>query len=198
MPFEGSVMNLRLSFVVVAALATLSACGGQSPAASAARAVTPGPGVTAAPPGATEAPPPTAAPPGGGSGSSVIHVVVASGPQAGTYDGSGIKYDCNTSAGGSGASYLNPTGTEGVTTLLFTSGEGGANPAKFYFQLLFGAVSLSQPVLEIQTLDPADASGSGTASLQDNTSTIKWTIDGTTADGVDVSATVECGPVDRN
>jgi len=191
-------MNFRLSFVVVAALATLSACGGQSPAASAAPGDTPVPGVTATPPGGpTEAPPPTAAPPGGGSGST-IHVVVASGPQAGTYDASGIKYDCNTSGGGSGATYLNMAGTDGVTSLVFTSGEGGPNPAKFYFQLLFGAVSASQPTLQISTLDPTHPDGSGTASLQDNTSTIKWTIDGTTADGVDVSATVECGPVDRN
>jgi len=198
MPVEGSVMKLRTSFLIVAVFAVASACGGQAPA------VTTGPGITQAP-GATPAPQqtqqpagPTAAPPVGGSGST-IHVVVASGPQAGTYDQSGTKVDCNTSAGGSGATYLDMTRTDGVGSLTFSSGEGGATPAKFYFQVLFGSpTAFDAPELKISTLDPTHADGTGTASLQDNTSTIKWTIDGTTADGVDVTATVECGPVDRN
>jgi hypothetical protein len=89
--------------------------------------------------------------------------------------------------------------TDGVGSLTFTSGEGGPNPAAFYFQVIFGSpAALNSPVLAISTLVPTSPDGSGTASLQDNSSTIKWTIDGTTADGVDVTATVECGPVDRN
>jgi hypothetical protein len=128
-----------------------------------------------------------------------MHLVVASGPQAGTYDQSGPKVDCNISASGSGATYQDLTRTDGVSNLVFTSGEGGANPAKFYFQVLFASESvLNAPALQISTLDPTNADGSGTATLQDNSSTIKWTIDGTTADGVNVTATVECGPVDRN
>lgn len=123
--------------------------------------------------------------------------MVANGPNAGTYDGTGTKYDCSTDAQGSGATFVNAAGTEGVTSLTFTSGEGGASPTKFYFQVLFGALSATTPFLEIQTLDPASARGSGTATLQDNDSTIKWTVNGTSADGFGVQATVECGPVDR-
>jgi hypothetical protein len=192
-------MKLRTSFLIVAVLAVLSACGGQ--ATPTIGAATPGGTTltpTAPPHGETVAPPPTAAPPAGGSGST-IHVVVASGPQAGTYDQTGAKVDCNTSASGSGATYLDMARTDGVGSLTFTSGEGGANPATFYFQVLFGSpAEFNAPALEISTLVPTSPDGSGTATLQDNGSTIKWTIDGTTADGVDVTATVECGPVDRS
>jgi len=167
----------------------LAACGGPTPAASQPGSATQLP---AGPTNATPTSPPVAA----GAGTS-IHVVVASGPQAGTYDGTGVKLDCNTAVDGSGATYADTTKTEGVTALTFTSGEGGANPTKFYFQVLFGVISLQQPFLEISTLDPAAPRGSGTATLQDNGATINWTINGTSADGFGVQATVECGPVDR-
>ena len=179
-------MKLRSFPIMFAALILAAACGGGSPAATAA------PGVpTNAPPQATSAPP------AGGTGS-VIHLVVASGPQAGTYDATGVKYDCNTSATGSGATYLDMTVTQGVSSMVYSSGEGGANPTKFYFQVLFGAMSASQPTLEINTLVAGSTSGTGTASLQDNGSTIMWTINGTTEDNVGVSATIQCGPVDRS
>lgn len=168
----------------------LAACGGPTPAAT----QQPG-GGTQPPAGATNAIP--TSPPVAGAAGSTIHVVVASGPLADTYDATGVKLDCNTAAGGSGATYADITKTDGVTALTFTSGEGGANPAKFYFQLLFGAIAAQQAFLEISTLDPAFARGSGTATLQDNGSTIKWSINGTSADGIGVQATVECGPVDR-
>jgi hypothetical protein len=128
----------------------------------------------------------------------MVHVVVASGPLAGTYDRTGIKYDCNTSATGSGATFLDMAGTEGLTSVTFTSGEGGTSVTKFFFNAIFGAVATSREGLEISTLTPDSARGSGTATLQDSGSTIKWTIDGTTEDGVGVQATVECGPVDRS
>ncbi len=191
-------MKLRTSFLIVAVLAVVSACGGGAPAATTGPRVTQAAGATPAPPQTQQPAGPTAAPPVGGTGST-MHLVVASGPQAGTYDQSGPKVDCNTSATGSGATYQDLTRTDGVTTLVFSSGEGGANPAKFYFQVLFASESvLNAPALEISTLVPSSARGSGTASLQDNSSTIKWSIDGTSADGIDVTATVECGPVDRN
>ena len=81
--------------------------------------------------------------------------------------------------------------------MTFISGEGGATPAKIYFQAYFGEVSASQPILEISTLDPATAKGKATAQLEDKGATIKWTLDGSTADGVTIKATIECGPVDR-
>jgi hypothetical protein len=34
--------------------------------------------------------------------------------------------------------------------------------------------------------------------MEDKGATIKWTVDGTTADGVAIKASIECGPVDRS
>lgn len=184
--------TIPVTFVV---LAVVAACGGQSPSATA----TPGQGTTPTqPPAAATNAPPTSPPVVGGEGTSVVHVVIASGPDAGTYDETGIKSDCNTSSTGSGATFVDLSAPEGVTSLIFSSAVGGASlTAGFYFQVLLGAISASQTVLEIQTLDPAVARGSGTATLQDNGATIKWTISGMTEDGIGVEATVECGPVDR-
>jgi hypothetical protein len=184
--------------LVIAISALLAACSG-GPAAP----VTQAPGQTASPGQPTASPgQPTASPgqptsPPIVGGGSVIHVVVASGPLAGTYDRTGIKYDCNTSATGSGATFLDMATTEGVSSLTFSSGVGGASVTSFYFNVIFGAPATSTDVLEIQTLVADSAQGSGTATLQDNGSTIKWTIDGTTEDGIGIQATVECGPVDR-
>ena len=141
----------------------------------------------------TPTPPPAAA----GGNTSIAHVEVGSGPQAGTYDATGPKIDCNTAKDGSGATYQDLTKTDGLSGLTFISGEGGATPAKIYFQAYFGEVSASQPILEISTLDPATAKGKATAQLEDKGATIKWTLDGSTADGVTIKATIECGPVDR-
>jgi hypothetical protein len=127
----------------------------------------------------------------------VVHVVVASGPQAGTYDSTGEKADCNTSAGGSGATFIDLNKAEGVSGLTFSSAQGGTSPTMFYFNVLFGAVSATQPVLEVSTLDPSTPNGTGSASLEDKGATIKWSINATTKDGIGVTATIECGPVDR-
>ena len=176
---------------------TVSACGGQAatggPASTQATPASAQP--TSAPPQATVAPPSANA---GGTGSSVAHVVVGGGPQAGTYDGTSPKVDCNLGATGSGATYQDLAKTNGMSGLTFIAGEGGASPTKLYIQLLFGPVTLQQPTLEIMTLDPASAKGSAKAQLEDTGGTINWTFDGRTADGVSVTGTVECGPVDRN
>jgi hypothetical protein len=135
----------------------------------------------------------------GGAGTAIAHAEVASGPLAGTYDETSPKFDCNTSGDGSGATYLNLAKTEGLSGLTFVSGEGGGSPAAFYFQAIFAdpAAGFNPPVLEIQTLTGIDPRGSGTARLEDKGGTIKWSMDGTTADGIGIKATIECGPVDR-
>jgi len=147
---------------------------------------------------------PTDAPPAaepGGEGTAIAHVEVASGPLAGTYDHTGVKVDCNMSGSGSGATNLNLEETDGFTGLTFISGETGANPGKFYFQVIFADPDLGileQPALEINLLDAATATGSGTAQLEDKGGTIKWSVDGETADGIGLKGTIECGPVDSN
>lgn len=132
-----------------------------------------------------------------GANGAVVHVVVGSGPQAGTYDSSGAKADCNISPNGSGATYVDLNKPDGVDSVVFTAGQGGPAPTSFYFQVLFAPFSLNQPTLEIDTLDPTSPKGSASVSVEDKGATIKWTIDGMTKDGVPVTATIECGPVDR-
>ena len=192
-------------FVLASAfvIALLAACGGGSPATSTAPK-TAAPGQTQA--GATTAPatqaavvtsaPVVSAPAVGGNGS-VIHAVVGSGPQAGTYDATGPKVDCNVSPTGSGATYNNMAATQGIGSFVFTAGESGPSPTSFYFQLLFAPMGINPPEIAIDTLDPTEPNGSATAALEDNGATIKWTIDGKTKAGVPVTATIECGPVDR-
>ena len=174
-------MKTSASLAILAII--LAACGG--PAAT-------------AQPGQPTAPPvlPTAPPVIGGAGTSVVHLVVAGGPLAGTYDKTGVKSDCNISPSGSGATWGDAAATEGLTSLIFSSVGSGANSSTFYFQALFGTFPDTQAI-EIQTLDPASARGSGTGTLADSGATIKWTINGTSSDGIGVQATVECGPVDR-
>jgi hypothetical protein len=208
----GDTVIVRSLVLSATALALVAACGG-SPAASVAGPTT-APGQTAAPTqpptGPTIAPTtaastPTApttqetgTPPPVGGGGTTVHVVVGSGPLAGTYDATGPKADCNVSPTGSGASYSDLTKTDGVDSLIFTSvGGGGANPTSFYFQVLFAPFSLNQDTLEIDTLVPSAPKGHATAFLEDDNTTIKWTINGSTKDDVPVMATIECGPVDR-
>jgi hypothetical protein len=178
----------RAILMLCVLFATVAACGQGSSAT--------GPQAPASQGGQPQATPtPTVG--AGGSGTAVSHLEVQGGPQAGSYDATGPKSDCNMSATGSGATYGDTAKTEGLSLLMFSSGEGGASPAKFYFLVGFGATIMSQPVLEISTLDPTTANGSGTAVLDDKGATIKWTIAGTTKDGAKIKATIECGPVDR-
>ena len=141
---------------------------------------------------------PTPTPPAanvGGAGTSIAHLEVASGPQAGTYDETGPKVDCNIASDGGGATFQDLAATEGLSGLTFIAGEGGASVTKVYFQAFFGAIG--GPYLEIVTLDPASKRGDATARLADKGNTIKWSIEGTTGEGVAIKATIECGPVDR-
>jgi hypothetical protein len=185
-------MMRRAILVLSVLIALVAACGGQG-------AATTGPGASVGPGGQpNDTPVPPAVEPGG-AGTAIAHAEVASGPLAGTYDETSPKFDCNTSGDGSGATYLNLAKTEGLSGLTFVSGEGGGSPAAFYFQAIFAdpAAGINPPVLEIQTLTGIDPRGSGTARLEDKGGTIKWSMDGTTADGIGIKATIECGPVDR-
>lgn len=186
------------SATLVLCVVLVAACSGQGPAATGAQGT--GTQATAGPGGGAQATPiPPAAEPGG-SGTAVAHVEVASGDLAGTYDATGIKYDCNMRSDVSGATYLDLAKVKGLSGLTFVSGEPGGNVTKFYFQANFAdpaAGFLQQPSLEIQTQDGVAPRGKGSARLEDKGGTIKWTVDGTTADGIGLKGTIECGPVDR-
>ncbi len=183
------------SVMLILFVGLVAACSAQTTAPGAATS----PQAPASQSGQPQATPPASVD-AGGTGSAVAHVEVQGGKLAGTYDGTSAKLDCNISPGGSGATFLDTTKTKGLSGLLFSSGEGGVGPAKFYFQAQFAdpaAGVLQQPTLDIDLLVPASAKGHGTAKLEDNGATIKWTIEGAAADGTGVKATIECGPVDR-
>lgn len=131
----------------------------------------------------------------------VATINVQSGPVAGSQEATGPKVDCNISPTGSGATYLDVEKSPGLYTMTFISAEGGAGPKAIYFQALFDQdlenLSADKPSIEVSTLDPTGPRGSGTAHLEDKGSTIKWTLTGTSEDGVGFTATIECGPVDR-
>lgn len=186
------------SATLVLCLVLLAACSAQGPAATA----TPGTGgqATAGPGGGGQATPVPPAVDPGGSGTAVAHVEVASGDLAGSYDGTSKKYDCNLRSDISGATYLDLAKPKGLSGLTFISGEPGGNVTKFSFQANFAdpaAGFLQQPSLEIDTYGAA-SKGKGSAKLEDKGGTIKWTIDGTTADGIGLKGSIECGPVDRS
>jgi len=184
------------SAILILFVALVAACSGQTATGPAT--------ATPPPPASSDSGQPEATPPAsgdtGGTGSAVVHVQVLGGKLAGTYDATSAKFDCNISPGGSGATFLDPTKTKGLSGLIYSSAEGGANPAKIYFQAQFAdpaAALLQQPALEIDTLISGSAKGHGTATLEDKGATIKWTVEGATADGIGIKATIECGPVDR-
>ena len=185
------------SAILILCVALVAACSGQT-ATAPATATPPPPASTVS--GQPEATPPASSDAGGGTGTAVAHAEVLGGKQAGTYDATSAKVDCNLSPTGSGATYGDNTKTKGLSGLLYTSGEGGASPAKFYFQLIFAdpAAGIYPPTLEIDVLIPTSAKGHGTAKLEDKGATIKWTIEGAAADGTGIKATIECGPVDRS
>jgi hypothetical protein len=181
----------KISLTLFLSVAMLAACGGAattgSPGAGGQPTATDGSQLQDTTPAGTA-----------GTGTAVVHVEVTGGAQAGTYDSTGTKADCNISATGSGATYADTTKTDGVSGFLFSAIEGGARPTKFYFQVLFGAITASQATLEISTLDPATPDGTATTQLEDKGETIKWSIDGMTKDNIAIKATIECGPVDRS
>jgi hypothetical protein len=184
------------SAILIVFVALVAACSGQTATAPAT--------ATPPPPASSDSGQPEATPPAsgdtGGTGSAVVHVEVLGGKLAGTYDGTSPKFDCNISPSGSGATFLDTTKTKGLSGLSFASAEGGAKTAKMYFQAQFGdptAAFLQQPALEIDTLVSGSAKGHGTATLEDKGATIKWTVEGATADGTGIKASIECGPVDR-
>ena len=183
------------SAILILFVALVTACSSQTTAPGAATS----PQAPASQGGQPQATPPASGDTGG-AGSAVVHVEVVGGKLAGTYDATSAKFDCNISPGGSGATFLDTTKTKGLSGLDYASGQGGANPAKIYFQAQFGdptAAFLQQPALEIDTLVSGATKGHGTATLEDKGATIKWTIEGATADAIGIKATIECGPVDR-
>ena len=173
--------------ILLLLIALLAGCGSQGSSATG----------TGQPAGSLQGGQSTPTPPPAGAGGSVAHLEVLGGKLAGTYDSTGKKADCNWESNGSGADFVNIDATQGLNGLSFVSSEGGSNPGKFFFQALFAPFSLRQDTLEIDTSNPTKVLGSGKAQLDDKGATIRWTVDGMTADGTKMKGYIECGPVDR-
>jgi hypothetical protein len=134
----------------------------------------------------------------------VVHVVVTGGAKAGTYDAVAIKGGCSTGANGPGSwgnAYSVPTAAPaalGSLSLIVPDAKAAANGTK-QFLALFGFGSLlngTRTDLEIETR-PSEKkqTGSGTVTVKDAGATAAVTIDGQTADGAKIHATIDCKSV---
>jgi hypothetical protein len=186
MPATRSRAALRTALPIVVLLAT-TACGGGAPATD-----------------DTEADAPAGDDGGGEEGRVTVDLNVENGDLAGSYQAEGPKSDCNIGDTGSGATFLDMEVTNSLYTATFVSAEGGASPGKFWFHAAFaGEESFTEnplqdsPSISVDTGIAGETEGEGSAQLTDNGDTISWRIEGTTADGTDFTATIECGPVDR-
>ena len=140
-----------------------------------------------------------------GEGTASVQVEVEGGDLAGSYDAQGAKSDCNTADDGSGATFLDMDATDGIYSVTFVSGEGGADPEAFHFSVGFaGETSFNDDPLgdfEEIVVDTGvfgtEPEGEGTAHMTDSGDTITWEVQGTSADGVAFTGSITCGPVDR-
>jgi len=133
----------------------------------------------------------------------IVHVVVTGGAKAGTYDAVATKGGCSTGANGPGSwgnAYSVPTAAPaalGSLSLIVPDAKAAASGTK-QFLALFGFGSLlngNRTELEIETSPGAKQMGSGTVTVKDAGATAAVTIDGQTADGVKIHATIDCKSV---
>lgn len=135
-----------------------------------------------------------------------VHLVVASGPHAGTYDATMTDGGCSyglTSAGAWGNQYsVDKKDPKAFTSLqLIVPDAKAAASGTSAFQLtagfgpLFGSGAASY---DVNTLPTANTkSGSGTVTVDDKGNTGTVTFDVKTADGIALKGTIECSAVMR-
>jgi hypothetical protein len=134
----------------------------------------------------------------------VVHVVVTGGAKAGTYDAVATKGGCSTGANGPGSwgnAFSVPTAAPaalGSLSLIVPDAKGAAGGTK-QFLALFGFGSLlngtrTELVIESRPGEKKPT-GSGTVTVKDAGATATVTIDGQTADGAKVHATIDCKSV---
>lgn len=190
-------------------LTLLGACGGgeaTSPAATQAPASV-APTQAAA---ATVAPAQPTAQPANAGGSStngdvvVVDLVVTGGPKAGTYHGRANDGGCSRGSSEEGAYWGNQFSVVSDDPNEFTSlqlivqaptDDIATGTSSFLTTASFGPILDPSAEYTINGLPDATGNGSGTVKVADAGSTATITINGTTADGVQLDATIHCNHI---
>lgn len=183
----------------------LAACGGSSPAPSTGGGESTGPGAseggTASQPAASQ---PAASQPaasqgggGGGGGKATVHLVITGGSVAGTYDADITEGGCSTGATGAGqfavaSVTLDPdTAFDGPQITIYDAAAAGGAGTDAEYSAAFVFDNYATTV----EVNPKLSRGSGTIKLDNRGGTATVTLEGTSADGDQVSATIECHTV---
>lgn len=134
-----------------------------------------------------------------------VHVVIAGGPMAGTYDATETKGGCSTGANGPGSwgnAFSNvkagPKEIGALSLIVPDAKAAAAGTRQFFLQLRLGSI-LQQNVSYMIETRPAEKGlqGEGTVKVTDAGATGKVTIEGKTKDGIGLTATIDCKTVVR-
>ena len=178
----------------------VAACSSTSPGASTGGGASSGPGASEG--AATSLPAASQGGGGSGGGNATVHLVITGGDFAGTYDVDITEGGCSTGATGAGSFavasvVVDPKSAfDGPQITVYdaaaaASGTDSQFSAAFTFNSFAGTVEVN-PYL---TASQGRSFGEGTATLDNRGDSATLTIEGTTADGASVSATIECHKV---
>jgi hypothetical protein len=134
-----------------------------------------------------------------------VHVVIAGGPMAGTYDATSTKGGCSTGANGPGSwgnafsnAKAGPKEIGALSLIVPEAKAAAAASSQFFMQLRLGSI-LQQNVSYVIETRPAEKNpqGEGSVKIADGGATGKVTIEGKTKDGIGITATIDCKSITR-
>jgi len=191
-------MNLRSLCVSLSFVLALGACSGSDPQATGGDTAAPA-ATTSAGGAATSAGADTAAAAETSAGS--IHVTITGGAHAGTYDVAGTD-GCSYNLAEKGAwgnqfsrDMEDPKQLSSVQMIVPDAQGAASGTDRFLVSVGFGPMLGGGTTYTVDTR--GGAGGKGTVKVEDRTQTGTVTFDGTTADGVRLQGTIECGSVVR-
>ena len=145
-----------------------------------------------------------AAPALGGDVKEIVHLVVAGGPKAGTYDASSERGGCSaglTGPGSWGNQLSNPKDKDPAKfnslQLIVPDAKAAASGTdRFFLMVGFGPLSGRSAEYTVDTREKP-GKGSGTVTVKDKGATAAVEFDVKTADGIGLKGTIECKSVVR-
>ena len=131
-----------------------------------------------------------------------VHVVIANGPNAGTYDGETDRGGCSAGLSGPGSfgnqfslpKEKDPKKFNSLQLIVPNAKAAAAGTHDFELHVGFGPLMNRSAQYDV---DSAKKKGSGTLTLADHGATANVTFDATTAAGVKIHGTIDCKSVVR-
>ena len=131
-----------------------------------------------------------------------VHVVIANGPNAGTYDGETDRGGCSAGLSGPGSfgnqfslpKEKDPKKFNSLQLIVPNAKAAAAGTHDFELHVGFGPLMNRSAQYDV---DSAKNKGSGTLTLADHGATANVTFDATTAAGVKIHGTIDCKSVVR-